>query len=72
MKTKIKDLENLKSSIPQLDDCSIKHADARCGKKVALVETYSNGACNVITSYMTYNEMECFLRGFMFSPPVKL
>ena len=67
---KLKEIEELKNSIKELEKYEIHKADSRCGKRIALIEFVINieidneyrGIRNV-TPYMLYDEMMCFLKG---------
>ena len=57
-------LDNLKISNPELKDLILDNADVRCGKRIALAKVGDNGALFVKTDYLTYSEMNQFLRGY--------
>ena len=42
----------------------LQDADARLGKRIALAWN-ADGALYVKTDFMTYSEMNCYLRGYM-------
>ena len=64
---KVSEIEDLKKSIEHLGGYTIKHADARCGKRIALVFEKPNGTYCPATEYMSYKEMYYFLRGYLFN-----
>lgn len=64
------DLQNaldwLKKHNPELEGFMFQDADRRIGKKLALAFKNSEGLLYVKTDFMTYCEMNQFLRGYMF------
>lgn len=66
-------LQNLKNQLehnvktsPELKGVIICTSDARIGKKVALGRKGELGSLNVLTDYVSYSEMQQFLRGYLF------
>lgn len=54
--------ENMRGNIGK--QYILHSADARIGKKIALGKTGESGTISIITSYMSYGEMDCFLNGY--------
>ena len=65
-------LDNLKRSNPKLSDLVLHNADARCGKRIALAKVGENGTLDVKTDFLTYTEMNQFLRGYSFKSENRL
>lgn len=42
----------------------IHNADARCGQRFALATNGQNGGINVHSIFMTYDEFNCYLKGW--------
>lgn len=53
----------LKGSNPELQDFTLHNADGRLGKMVALAKV-KVGSVDIKTDFMTYTEMNCFIRGY--------
>jgi hypothetical protein len=58
-------LETIQKSCPELKGLKLQNADARLGKKVALVSEGESGSLNVKTDFITYSEMFYFLQGYI-------
>jgi len=72
-------IENLKNQLehniktsPELKGITIQTSDARIGKKVALGRLGESGSLNILTDFITYQEMQQFLRGYLFKATNRL
>lgn len=72
-------IENLKNQLehnvkasPELKGITIHTSDARLGKKVALGRIGERGSLNILTDFITYSEMQQFLRGYLFKATNRL
>lgn len=71
MKITIQNIENLlnylKERNQELNDIFIDFADQRCGKRIALAKRLQNSTgIRIVTDYLTVQEMNQFLRGYLF------
>lgn len=64
-------LHHVAAIAPELKAYSLVDADGRLGKKVALA-IVSDGSLSVHTDYLTYSEMNQFLRGYLFKADNRL
>jgi nitrate reductase NapAB chaperone NapD len=69
---KVKEIEEMKNSIKELEKYEIHKADSRCGKRIALIEIVNElGGIRNVTPYMLYDEMMCFLKGIKMGLVIK-
>ncbi len=61
-KITLSQVEHFKLDIKSLDKYKLTHADIRTGKKIALCIIKDYSVSEVVTDFMTYKEMYCFLR----------
>ena len=65
-------LDHLKASNPELKEFIFVPADGRLGKLIALGLKGEYGSVSVKTDFMSYSEMNQFLRGYSFKSENRL
>ena len=60
---KIQDLEEQLKSLQLGSDYFIKAADGRCGQRFAIARHTTQGAIEIRTEFMRYEEFNCYFQG---------